>query len=752
MRRVIWLSLLSLILSTAPAARGQISGIQLHVDASSIGIDGTIRLGTWAGMRIRVRNQSADYRRVICRWLIHDHDGDTVANRRTLTLNPERSQRLWLYGVPGLRRARGWRVQVMDAKTGQLLAQRQVGVGRQDVLGATTAVIGVCADSDLGLGGYQSRATRQGKMRLLDGLSLANLPDRWYGLAALQALVWTGQSVSPNAPSVSDATLRAVRQWVSRGGQLVIVMPLFGSPWLSSSLADMLPVSKGQVQRVNESVPSVLGPIRHSLGPLTRISVHVFDVKGSSQTSVLARDNQGRPIIVSKHYGLGSVTMIGVDLSSAKIRRMGLPFGKYRIWNQIFGWESPVLARATIASEIENGHMSRPSARPAINLDRFVPSLIAMHNTAGPAVLAAIIVFGIYWLLAGPVGFAVLRRKGLVRFSWLAFLAVVVVFSVVCWGGGWFLRPGKATISHFSVATINAQSGVAEVESWLSLFVPHFGRVKVAIDPDHPKAENTMASPGLFASLNHSGFIDAQTYRLSSAAPNHADVPVRATAKQLQLTYRGRLNIVAKGLPHPWPLPSGSVSMRGVWPTGMLRHNLPEAMSDVLVVYCPGDGQTPWVWRYGNWPPHQALNLARLVQHQAAQRLVIRPKRYRAKRDWTAEGFLGELIALRTGVRFAGVNPLSQSPGANEVTQAIEMLSFYDELPPPNFRDTSFDSRATTYLRSVGRGLDLSPLTHQRCVIIMGQLKQSPLPMPLTVDGAAVPSHGWTVIRWVYDL
>ena len=84
----------------------------------------------------------------------------------------------------------------------------------------------------------------------------------------------------------------------------------------------------------------------------------------------------------------------------------------------------------------------------------------------------------------------------------------------------------------------------------------------------------------------------------------------------------------------------------------------------------------------------------------------------------------------------------------------IELLSFYDALPPPSYRAEAVNlfDRPVAYQRSVGRALDLTPLTAGARVILIGYLEHSPLPAPLTVDGGPVESDGWTVVRWVYDL
>ncbi len=84
------------------------------------------------------------------------------------------------------------------------------------------------------------------------------------------------------------------------------------------------------------------------------------------------------------------------------------------------------------------------------------------------------------------------------------------------------------------------------------------------------------------------------------------------------------------------------------------------------------------------------------------------------------------------------------------IARELVLLSFFDAVPPPNFRKSGFP-RGYALRRALGQGLDLTPLLHGRRLIILGHLPSSPLPAPLTVDGETVPSEGWTLVRWVYD-
>ena len=86
-------------------------------------------------------------------------------------------------------------------------------------------------------------------------------------------------------------------------------------------------------------------------------------------------------------------------------------------------------------------------------------------------------------------------------------------------------------------------------------------------------------------------------------------------------------------------------------------------------------------------------------------------------------------------------------------TNAIHMLSFYDALPPPDFRRSRTDAGgfATVhyFVRGAGRHLDLTPRLATRCLIVIGVLEDAPLPLTLTADGETVNARGTTVVRWI---
>jgi len=740
---------LCVTLAAGPAL-SQVSSVAINVDPQDVGLGGSVAPAQWNAMRVSIDYAGQQPRQVECRWLVADRDGDRVIASREVALNPQRAdQRVWLYAPVPRRQGRNpaWLVQVVSEDGQTVLASTRAGARR--TLDQQKQTIGVMASAALGLDRYTDRATRHEAIELIRGLELADLPDRWHGLAPLEALIWTPQGGRPVDTAVPDASLDALREWVRRGGHLILSIPAVNQTWSDSTLADLLPLpAEAFRQRTDLAPPAALGPVR---GEASTVDLTVFNAPATDDAAVIARDDQGNPFIVAGRRGFGRVTLIGLDLTSPPVTQMGLPFGRYRIWNDIFRWQGPVFSQSFIEQQRKQQQMDQLSFRNEAQADRFIPGLIAMRETAAPMLMGAVLLFALYWLLAGPISFLVLKKRGLTHYSWLGFVAVVGVFLIVSWAGALVTRPATRAISHFSVVSARAGSDLVHTRSWFSLFVPEFGQTDLALAPDQPEAPNTLAAPGLPWGPGSAGFTDQRRYSLDAPAPNRAAIPFRATAKQLQLNYHGPLSPNDQPLPDSWVMPQGELRIENHWPVGQLSHGLPRPLHDVLLVYCPGDGEMPWVWRHtatdGAWAPNELLDVA---DRPSVARLVKKPAQYTADRNWRQEGFLGQLIARKAGQQFMDLTPTRLTATDSELIKAIEMLSFYQALPPPNFRDTD-GSANLNITRSLGRALDLTHLTHGRRLILIGYMKQAPMPAPLSVEGDAVPSQGWTVVRWIYD-
>ena len=742
--------ILSLLVLFVGPASAQVNDVRLDVPRENLGLGGQARLGAWTPIRLSLENTASEPRQVVCRWLLNDADGDRVMAQRRVTLDALSTQDAWVYGPLPLNTQSNdpWIVQVLnDDATAEL--------ARAKTLPATTyqsgkRLIGIMGHRDLGLHTYTYQATSHETPTLITGLNLATLPDRWYGLSAIDTLVWSNSGGDPDDPLLSSSTQQALRQWVRRGGHLVIVLPAFGETWSGSALSDLLPVKANRFFRVEGYPPAWLGSPRGA--ERLEVDITTFTIKPEDAVDVIKdhTDENGitRPVVIAKRYGAGRVTLVGFDLADARFTQMGLPSGRFPLWNDIFMWQAPVYTQQLTDSFIDNSTMSRPTNRSTIPLDRFIPGRVSMRATAATAMLAAIFLFALYWLIAGPVSFFALKSRGAARHSWLAFVVIVLGFTAISWAGAWLFAPSSAAISHFTVITANAGSPTVHAHSWFSIYVPSFTDQAIAIDPDHPNNHNTLASPGMSVDGSDTGFVDPQTYTLDAANPNAAVVPFRSTAKQLEADFLGRVDQEQTGLTNPFVLPQGELEIQQGLPVGKISHGLPGPLTNLRVIYAPGNNQTPRIWQYPDWQPNEILDLVKFID---VDNLVAKPKTgtYNT-RTFTAEGYLGKLLKKSPGQKLIDAVGNEVSVTNSETIQYIELLSFFDTLPPPDFRDVSFPY-GIMYRRELGQHLDLTPLLSGHRLIIMGHLNESPIPIPMTVDEQELASTGWTVVRWVYD-
>ena len=771
------------------AAWGQLNEVTFDVEPGYAGLDGAIRPGAWTPIRLSIDNLSADDREVFVAWEHRDADGDRVVAQRRVTLTRQREdQPVWLYAAAGATTGSDtrWNLRVVDAESGQRLASLTVQPNPDELLRDGETLIAVTSPADLGLTDFERHVASHAPVKLVRGLSLSRLPDRWQGLEALHALVWTpDQGGDPADPlAVSEAAQSALREWVVRGGHLVVMLPQVGQTWTGSAMADLLPVGAGQLRPVEADDWWKY----EWLAGLTRpedpgaVTVTTFDVADDDpRATVLLRDPAGRPIVVAGRVGFGRVTVVGVDLTAPAIRNSpGLHLGQQRLWHHVFNWRGPVLGQVEVdrlsrANEMVTAERLSRATGATVELGGFMPGMIAMTGTIGTLLVAAIVWFGLYWIVAGWLLQPVLKRRGWERFAWVGFVVVVLGFAGVAWGGAALLRPGDTNVAHVTVLDLDGNTGVARGRAFTSLFVPRFGEVEVALGQAEgldQRADSLISSPGLSATATRAGFIDPQRYTVDTASPGAVTLPMRSTSKQLVLDYLGPVDQEMPGLGQTFSIGSadGIVADRGGWPVGEIVHSLPGTLTNVQVIICRGerfdeDGRrrptVPQAWRYVNaegenrWAPGRALRLEGAPP--ADERLALYPRfrRWDAlpnDRDWkTSEGLLGMRLGDEGGV----VSELVTAVDESVIARRMELLSFFEAVPPPDIRR---DPNSTLGLndgrvlaRTLNPRLDMTPLTQGRRVIVLGHLKDSPLPLPLTVDGQTPASEGWTVVRWVYD-
>ena len=790
-----------LLMATARPAAAQSGAVSLLPAPGGLGLDGTVRPGAWAGLRVVVDHPGPETREVELRWELRDADGDAQVSGRRVTLAAERNrQSFWLYAAlpADLTADDRFTVRAVDTATGLTLTEHVFGPDPGRIVHPDDAVWLVSSGADLGLSDYARHEAAHARVHLVRGPGLDALPDRWMGLQTLSTLVWTpDRGGDPTDPRVAgEGTLEAVREWVARGGHLVIVLPVVNNPWFGSPLADLLPVNAAAARTLDTerwAEPAWMGTLRPVDPP--PLTVTRFDVPPGGRATPLLRDADGDAAAVTARFGFGRVTLIGTDLTQPAVRDAGLPAGEGRLWQRVFNRTAPVYSDAWSKARLQARELRPAGDMRASELGDFVGRRTALTGSPAAALTIAVAAAALYWLAAAVVLPLVLRprrvqnraddasptasdgggapppRPGWRRAgaAWPLFAGTVVVASMMAWSGAMLLRPQSVQLRHVSVLDVDANAAVSRVRSFVSVFLPGFAAAQLDLAaprvPGLPAPPNNLlAAVGVTDSTAGAGYIETRRYRRDATDPGRVNLPARATTRRLTLDALVPTGVNLPGLRRPFeavarvPLTAGDDG----WPRGELVHTLPGPLTNVLIVQCRGTGYDvrgrrqdlpPRVWRLRDtaggdtdrWEP--GVPLALRSPPRAWNALAVPGLAYGKEREPAAEGYLGELRAQASVFRSATA---AGGPDASVLARRMNLMTFYDALPPPNVRDlANHDVRLSRGV--VGPSVDLTPLLTGRRLIVLGQLESGPLPAPLTVNGEAVPGDGWTAVRLIYD-
>jgi hypothetical protein len=369
--------------------------------------------------------------------------------------------------------------------------------------------------------------------------------------------------------------------------------------------------------------------------------------------------------------------------------------------------------------------------------------------------------------VAGPVGFALLKRTGMVRHAWVAFAAAAVLFTALAWGGATAIRPGRLDAKHFTIFEHVYGQNLQRARSFVSVHVPQYGEATLTLgDPLLPSSQNlhNAIAPFDTEGTQNGNFPDARSYRVESKDPDRITYPSRSTVKQFQIDWAGG----AWKMPRPIK-PDGSpgdIRIEGDPESsaaklrGILVHNMPAALKDVIIIVVLGEkdisvgdaspgnpaflartrtGSLPAPWEPGEPFDLSTIDITRLTGANSKER--------------DAREYLRMLSGSKLGDSQMGeVSDVS----ASTFLARMYAMTFFQQLEPPNL---GFTQQATSFEKLIQRrhthGEDISAWFTEPCVIIVGTM-DGPCPAPLFVSTGGsfreVSYEGTTLVRWIYPL
>ncbi len=789
-----FLALLALLLPTAtlpgcgdattpnPSAAAILQN-EVGITVQRLGVGDVIRRGEWAGIKLGLSDTGTRARDVLVRVSGFDPDGDTPLFERRITLTPGQpgGQPVWMYvRVPFNYEPGDPNTLVVtvneavesgaDYRAGRLLGRFSLNPDGGKVLGKTVGMIGVLGRA-LGLQAFalgETGGTRNEwhevsheRVDIATGITPADIPDRWVGLMGLDTLVWAEGDIA----TLRGESARALEEWIGRGGHLVIVLPPTAQNWMnpaSNELHGLMPavaVSRDEAADLVPLMPLLTNTINPTF-PRTGI-VHTFRPQADALPSdaiPILNTPDGATVVVRRLVGAGMVTMIGIDLNQTALSQ-GDNIKAEVLWNRVLGRRgTQTPPRAANPAGILTSAI--PGRQPWL-MDNDIPGLIRQSGQAAVGLLAGFAVFATYWLIAGPLGFAILKRKGLSQHAWVLFVATGAAFTALAWGGASILRPHRVAASHVTFIDHIFGQPTQRARSWQSILIPSYGEATLEIagsDGAPIPGERSLSALAPWDSLDGSGsgttFPDARGYTIDAGRPDKMRFPVRATVKQIQADWAGG-PIWEMPIPSEGGLrltPPGAAAGQPLL-QGVLTHNLPGPLKDVVILVVRGQRPlTParsttsfdssllanaLAYQVSEWRPGETLDMA----------VATLPRAQQASQE-LAETFLRRLVPVSQTWAAVGSEP-QVSDG--RTTERMLALALFTQLEPPNV-DASNASTQYAAQRSATHTWDLGRWFTQPSVIIIGQMTEAPSPIPLRLDGSEFASSGTVVVRWVYPL
>ncbi len=777
-------SLLAPWIASAPAQDAPAGVGEIDLRVERFGPGNVCRQGEWAGLYVAVDDRGLEQREIILRLQGRDADGDRPLYDTVVTSNPGTRQAFWLYTRLPFRfdqsdtlAVSAWAAEASRGsdQSGALAyrATRQLAYAEirpSRVLAKTESMIGVLGPWHFGLGAYGIAAqassdyalTGHELTRIITGLEHAEIPHRYQGLVQFDALVWGAARREADPLRLSTDQARAIREWVTRGGHLIVVLPTVGQEWLSNAnpLADLLPSSMpGELREgfdLNELVALLSRDADVRLP--TSASVRVFEADKGAPLGAAVRVLEGPDgacLVTRRIVGAGAVSVIGIDLSEPALVSAGLP-DPDQFWHRVLGRRGVLDPDTPLARRAVNASRTRRS------FDADIPNEIAKSGRAYVGVLLGFVVFALYWVVAGPGGFGLLARAKKKQHAWVAFVAAIGVFTAIAWTGATLIRPKRVEAVHLTfLHEVHAQ-GVQRARTWASVLIPSYGDATISLagEPDAPASQRMTGlvspwEPPASDVITQASFPDNRAYRVDARSPNEMRVPTRSTVKQIRADWSGapRWNTI-EALRDPGQIGDALISLgEGRVVYGRLAHALPGDLEDVTILIVR---RQEWIPRPGvtiGDSPVSVVNAYRLTAAWAAgeanalslESVTSREAGLQSTFETFAERLLksGKLVTADLGPARSG-----------SVSDRFTAVLLFPQLAPPTFNSNT--ATADLAQRSETHGLDLGHWFTQPCVIVIGHLTQTEskeLPVPLEVNGRPAQSGGGrTVVSWVYPL
>lgn len=410
---------------------------------------------------LRWTTYAADPKR---KFTLDDLDGSDATFYESPVVLPEKSRQIHTVYVSG-EHQRSERLLALLVSEKRIAGYAEIGGNPVELTSLFVGVVG--SRQPAGLRQAWEPAAELGFMNRPD-----ELPDRWYGFAGLDALVWLDGDPSLMRDAVQET---ALKHWLIQGGHLIVVRGK-AAELQRSFLGDLLPAE-------------ILGDAQ---GDMTRlVSLYGTRAPKGEADYLLLKPKTGahvlfsfeeHPVGVRASYGRGQVTLVGIDLAREPFARWnGMP----NVWRNLISRRPLVLKDQNLA-----GFTSTDPGLFALGSAGLIQTAQQFPGIEPPSMGWAFSLILVFMVLIGPVDYIVLRKLRRFELTWITFPSLVVGFSALALFGRGSFAAERVLVREMGIHDYYQDLGLERGWSVVSLLSIDDATFSI----ESPRSDSTLAS------------------------------------------------------------------------------------------------------------------------------------------------------------------------------------------------------------------------------------------------------------------
>lgn len=400
-------------------------------------LDGNVRPGTWAAVRVSVENDGPALDGEL---RISSAEQGRSSYGIAVQLASGARQDHILYGQPGFFGARFLVTLVSD---GSIIARQEAPVTTSEA--GSSSVFVIAERPEELVRDIRAAVTSPNLARpVVVAITPEDLPPRVEAWAPIDRLVW--QDI--DSTRLGSEQLAALRTWIALGGRLVIAGGSTGATTLGAFPAELLPY------RPSQTVDASLMDLEGLLGILPAGATPLPAVAGILERGTPMGRSGDQVIAARTGFGQGSVALIGIDPSTSWLAGSSVADA---LWSR--------------ALPMSDG----PSIDPRVTQDDgfLLGALNNLPSVQLPRVEQLFLLLFGYIALIGPANYLILKRLDRREWAWLTMPAMVLAFAVVAYGLGVSLKGTEVIVNELAVVRGSAGTDRGAAQVYVGVFSPN---------------------------------------------------------------------------------------------------------------------------------------------------------------------------------------------------------------------------------------------------------------------------------------